>query len=139
MSPRGKRLDPDRRKQTSKDRNPVLGLGVENKSRDHQGMRYFEQSVSDVVTVRAHSGRLSTLCVSHSRSGLYGAFVWVCRHLTVQNGGFRPGQHDMESPIATHILSHAGNPAPRVRPLTRSLSRARSRSLARSPDVSSFI
>jgi hypothetical protein len=45
-----------------------------------------------VATVRARPGRLSALSVSHSKSGLYGAFVWGRRALNRKNGGSRPGQ-----------------------------------------------
>jgi hypothetical protein len=42
--------------------------------------------------VRARPGRLSALRVLHSKSFLYGAFVWARRVLSRQNGDFRPGQ-----------------------------------------------
>ena len=37
------------------------------------------------TTVRALPGRLSTLSVSHSRSGLFGAFVWARRAINGRN------------------------------------------------------
>jgi hypothetical protein len=43
-------------------------------------------------SVRARPGRLSALGVSHSKSGLYGAFLWRAGRLNTNNGGFRPGQ-----------------------------------------------
>jgi hypothetical protein len=45
-------------------------------------------------TVRARPGWLSALSVSHSKSVLYGAFVWSCRALTRQKWRFpaRAGQ-----------------------------------------------
>jgi hypothetical protein len=35
-------------------------------------------------------GRLSALSVSHSKSVLYGVFVWARRTLNSENGSFRP-------------------------------------------------
>ena len=40
------------------------------------------------ATVRARPGRLSTLSVSHSNSGLYEAFVWARRALNRQKRRF---------------------------------------------------
>jgi hypothetical protein len=40
------------------------------------------------VRPRARPGRLSALSVFHSRLGLYGAFVWACRALNIQNRRF---------------------------------------------------
>jgi hypothetical protein len=47
-------------------------------------------------TVRAHPGRLSALRVSHSKSVLYGVFVWARRALTSQKRRFpaRAGEKD---------------------------------------------
>jgi hypothetical protein len=39
-------------------------------------------------TVRAAQGRLSALNVFHSKSILYGTFVWACRALSCQNRWF---------------------------------------------------
>jgi hypothetical protein len=42
----------------------------------------FGLSIDHSLTaVRAHSGRLSALCIYHSKSLLYGTFVWVHRAL----------------------------------------------------------
>ena len=46
-------------------------------------------------------GRSSTLRVSHSRSVVYGAFVFGAGRLTGENGGFRPGQMNPEQLWAT--------------------------------------
>ena len=48
---------------------------------------------ADADTVRALSGRLSGLSVAlHSKSGLYGAFVWALRALNSKKRGFWPGR-----------------------------------------------
>ena len=40
------------------------------------------------MTVRARSGRLSALCAFHSKSDLFGAFVWACRALNTPKWWF---------------------------------------------------
>ena len=47
-------------------------------------------------TVRAHLGRLSALSVFHSKSVLYGAFVWACRALNRKKWRF-PARAGSES------------------------------------------
>ena len=42
--------------------------------------------------VRARPGRLKDLSGFHSKSLLYGVFVWAGGRLTAKNGGFRSGQ-----------------------------------------------
>jgi hypothetical protein len=54
------------------------------------GLVTIDTSIFD--SVRARPGRLSALSVSHSKSLLYGAFVWARRALNIPNDGFRPGQ-----------------------------------------------
>jgi hypothetical protein len=46
----------------------------------------------ELFTVRALRGRLSALCVSHSKLIFYGVFVWAHRRLTAPFGVIRPGQ-----------------------------------------------
>ena len=55
-----------------------------------EGVRLVRECVR-AGSVRACPGRLSALRVFHSKSVLYGAYGRA-GHLTVKNGGFRPGQ-----------------------------------------------
>jgi hypothetical protein len=75
-----------------KRRFPARAVGSERHARCRQSLAELGITYIINATVRALPGRLSGVCVPHSISGWHGAFVWRTGRLTVQNGGFRPGQ-----------------------------------------------
>ena len=72
---------------------------------------YYNTNLLGIITVRARPDRLSALSRFHSKSVLFGAFVWARRALTAKNGDFRPGQCDPPTPelLAYYDAVLAGN------------------------------
>ena len=65
----------------ARDRGLVKPTGALVPSAGKQFVSLVESADIELITVRARPGRLSALSVSHSKSILYGAFVWACRAL----------------------------------------------------------